>query len=464
MNTLTLSRLQFAVTTVFHMLWPLLSIGISLAMVVMEILWLKTRQDEYYRQVRFWSKIFLVAFGIGVASGVPLEFQFGTNWSRFAIASGDLFGNILAFEASMSFALEAAFLAVFIFGWNRVSRSMHLFSNIMVAFGASLSAFWIMGANSWMQVPAGVKYAGGKIVITDYLRAVFNPGLPVAFSHIWFASVETSLFFMAGISAWYILRKRNVEFFLKAFKIALIMGIAAAPLQIFLGDQSGLSVLTHQPAKAAAMEAWWSTNPPGTSAPWSVVAWPDKAVQGNRFSLDIPYALSLLATRRLTGQVTGLRNFPVDEQPPVALPYYAFRLMVLLGFFMLGLVIWAAVQWARGRLKPENAAGRTLLWKFWLYALPAGFIATESGWVLREVGRQPWIIYGLMRTADGVSPVAAGSAAATLAIFSAAYLALLVLFIVFLRRILDKGPDLSSPIPRLSAPPGASGAAGGAGR
>jgi cytochrome d ubiquinol oxidase subunit I len=159
-----------------------------------------------------------------------------------------------------------------------------------------------------------------------------------------------------------------------------------------------------------------------------------------------------------------LRNFPVDEQPPVALPYYAFRLMVLLGFFMLGLVIWAAVQWARWRLKPENAAGRTLLWKFWLYALPAGFIATESGWVLREVGRQPWIIYGLMRTADGVSPVAAGSAAATLAIFSAAYLALLVLFIVFLRRILDKGPDLSSPIPRLSAPPGASGAAGGAGR
>jgi len=461
MNTLILSRWQFAVTTIFHMIWPLLSIGVSLALVVMEILWLRTRQDEYYRQVRFWSKIFLLVFGIGVASGVPLEFQFGTNWSRFSIASGDLFGNILAFEASMSFALEAAFLAVFIFGWNRVSKGMHLFSNIMVAFGASLSAFWIMGANSWMQVPAGVKYSGGKIVITDYLRAVFNPGLPVAFTHIWFASVETSLFFMAGISAWYILRKRNVEFFLRAFKIALVLGIAAAPLQIFLGDQSGLSVLAHQPAKAAAMEAWWNTNPPGTSAPWSVVAWPDKAAQGNRFSLDIPYGLSLLAARRLTGQVTGLKEFPVEEQPPIALPYYAFRLMILLGFFMLALVIWALVEWAKGRLKPENAARRTILWKFWLYALPTGFIAAESGWVLREVGRQPWIIYGLMRTSDGVSPVGAGSAAATLAVFSIIYLALLVLFIVFTRRIMEKGPDLSSPVPGLSPRFRDPGAAGG---
>jgi cytochrome d ubiquinol oxidase subunit I len=276
--------------------------------------------------------------------------------------------------------------------------------------------------------------------------------------------VETSLFFMAGISAWNILRKRNVEFFLKAFKIALIMGIAAAPLQIFLGDQSGLSVLAHQPAKAAAMEAWWNTNLPGTSAPWSVVAWPDKAAQGNRFSLDIPYGLSLLAARSLTGQVVGLKDFPVEDQPPIALPYYAFRLMILLGFFMLALVIWALVEWAKGRLKPENAARRTILWKFWLYALPAGFIASESGWVLREVGRQPWIIYGLMRTSDGVSPVGAGSVATTLAIFSTVYLALLVLFIVFTRRIMEKGPDLASPVPQPSTRPAGPGVAGSARR
>jgi cytochrome d ubiquinol oxidase subunit I len=360
---LDLSRIQFAVTTIFHMIWPLLSIGLSVMMAVMEILWLRTKDELYYRHVRFWSGLFIMIFGIGVASGVPLEFQFGMNWSRFSTAAGSLFGNILAFEASMSFALEAAFLAILIFGWNRVSRGMHLFSNIMVAVGASLSAFWIMGANSWMQVPAGVVMEGGRIVIVDYLKAVFNPVLLVSFLHIWVASVETTLFFVGGICAWHVVRYRNTGFFLKAFKIVLVLGIAAAPLQIFLGDASGLSTFAHQPAKAAAMEANWETNPPGKGAPWAVVAWPDERARENRWALEIPNLLSILNTRTSTGRVDGLRDFPASEQPPVWLTFYSFRIMVLLGFVMLGLVVWAVVAWARGRLTPDSAPGLKGLWR-----------------------------------------------------------------------------------------------------
>ena len=446
------ARAQFAVTTIFHMLWPLLSIGLSLLMVVMEILWLRTNDEIYYRQVRFWSVLFILTFGIGVASGVPLEFQFGTNWSRFSAATGNIVGNLLAFEATMSFALEAAFLAVFIFGWNRVSKRMHLFSNIMVAFGASLSAFWIMAANSWMQTPAGTSVEGGKIVITNYLQATFNPDLPIAFTHIWVASIETTLFFVGGICAWYILRNRNVDFFLKTFKIMVIIGIVVAPLQIFLGDASGLTVIKHQPAKAAAMEGHWITNPPDTGASWVLVGHPDQKQQGNSWEVKIPYMLSILSNHSVKGQVTGLRDFPVNDQPPVILPFYTFRIMVLLGFIMLFLVLWAVWQWYRKRLCVESAPEHRLFWNFWLYAIPVGFLATECGWIVREVGRQPWLVYGIMRTNEGVSPVGITATASSLALFVVIYLLLLGIFIYFSSRILKKGPDMTSPLPTNKKP------------
>ncbi|MGD0354045.1 MAG: cytochrome ubiquinol oxidase subunit I [Dehalococcoidia bacterium] len=444
---LDLARAQFAVTTIFHMIWPLLSIGLSLMMVVMEILWLKTNNEIYYRQVRFWSAIFIMAFGIGVASGVPLELEFGTNWSRFSTVAGDIFGTILAFEAAMSFALEAAFLAIFFFGWGRVSKGVHLFSNIMVALGASLSAFWIMSANSWMQTPAGVQMQGGKMVITNYLQAVFNPDLPIAFIHIWVASVETTLFFVAGICAWYILRKQNIDFFLKAFKVMVVIGILVAPLQVFLGDASGLAVLKNQPAKAAAMEAHWTTNPPDSSASWVAIGWPDQAAQKNVWEVKVPYMLSLLSDRSLTGQVTGLKDFPLSDQPPVTLPFYAFRIMVVLGILMVLLVLWALWLWYRRMLRSEAVAQNRLFWLFWIYALPSGFIATECGWIVREMGRQPWIIYGILRTSDGVSPIGVATVATSLAIFTLIYLVLLGLFVYFTRKILINGPDLTSPLP-----------------
>jgi cytochrome d ubiquinol oxidase subunit I len=441
------ARAQFAVTTIFHMLWPLLSIGLSLLMVVMEILWLRTGDELYYRQVRFWSVIFILAFGIGVASGVPLEFQFGTNWSRFSAATGNIVGNLLAFEASMSFALEAAFLAVFMFGWNRVSRRMHLFSNVMVAFGASLSAFWIMAANSWMQTPAGVSLEAGKITVTNYLQATFNPDLPIAFTHIWVASIETTLFFVGGICAWYIIRNRNVGFFLRTFKVMVVIGIVMAPLQIFLGDASGLIVIKHQPAKAAAMEAHWVTNPPDTSAPWVLVAQPDQKEQVNDWEVKIPYMLSILSTHSIKGQVVGLKDFPVEDQPPVTLPFYAFRIMVLLGFVMLFLVLWALWQWYRKKLKAESTPKNRIFWNLWLYAIPAGFLATECGWIVREMGRQPWIVYGMLRTSEGVSPVSTAATITSLSLFIVIYIILFGLFIYFTRRILRRGPDLTSPLP-----------------
>jgi cytochrome d ubiquinol oxidase subunit I len=446
-TALGLARTQFAVTTLFHMLWPLLSIGLSLLMVVLEIMWQRTGNALYYRQVRFWSKIFLITFGIGVASGVPLEFQFGTNWSRFSASAGSLFGSVLAFEASMAFALEAAFLAVFIFGWDRVGKRMHLFSNVMVALGASLSAFWIMSANSWMQSPAGVVVQGGTIVITDYLKAVFNPDFPLAFIHMWVAAIETTLFFVAGVSAWYILRKRQVDFFLKSFKIMVIMGIVVAPLQVIVGDQYGLELLREQPAKAAAMEAHWVTNPPDTSASWVAIGWPNQQAQKNDWEITVPYMLSILDTHSLKSSVTGLKDFPVDEQPPVAPPFFAFRIMVVLGLLMVGLVLWALIMWWKKKLSEEAAPKFPIFWNCWLWALPVGFIATECGWIVREVGRQPWIIYHILRTSDGVSSIGIATAAASLILFIVIYMILLGLFIYFTRRILMQGPDLTSSLP-----------------
>jgi cytochrome bd ubiquinol oxidase subunit I len=444
---LILARTQFAVTTMFHMLWPLLSIGLSLLMVVMEALWLKTGNELYYRQVRFWSKIFLVSFGIGVASGVPLEFQFGTNWSRFSASAGDFFGSVLAFEASMAFALEAAFLAIFIFGWDRVGRKMHMFSTAMVALGASLSAFWIMAANSWMQSPAGVVMQGGKIVITNYWQAVFNPDFPLAFIHMWVAAVETTLFFVAAVCAWYILRKRNVDFFLRAFKIMVVLGIVVAPLQIIVGDQYSVDLLRTQPAKAAAMEANWVTNPPDTGASWVLAAWPNQEAQKNDWEVTIPYMLSILDAHALKASVTGLKDFPVDEQPPVGPPFVAFRIMVLMGVIMLLLVAWALLMWIMKKLNDKADPVSRIFWYCWLWALPAGFIATESGWIVREVGRQPWIIYHMLRTADGVSPSGTTATGVSLALFVAVYLVLLTLFIYFTKKIVVQGPDLTSPLP-----------------
>ena len=442
-DAVLLSRLQFAVTTMLHIVWPIFSIGLSLFLVVLELLWLKTGDADWYRHARFWARLFLLNFGVGVVTGLPLEFEFGTNWATFSSSVGSFFGNILGFEGAMAFMLEAGFLGIMAFGWQRVSRSMHLFSTVMVASGASLSAFWIMSANAWMQTPAGGVMRAGKFELTSYSAAIFNPNMPWAASHMWVACVETSAFVIGGISAWYLLRGVHSAFFLKSFRLAFIATLILAPLQIFLGDGSGRNVFEHQPAKGAALEGHWETNQPPQGAPWALLAWPDKQAQRNRWSIEVPDVLSLLVTHSRDGEVRGLRAVPLQDQPP-ALPllFYAFRLMVLIGFWLLFLGAWTAWVSRGGGFQPANMRTQRRLLQCWVATIPLGYIAAEAGWVVREVGRQPWIVYGLLRTREQASALPAGVVLSTLIAYTLVYLLLAFAFIVFARQILFAGPDM----------------------
>ncbi len=445
-----LSRLQFAFTTLFHMLWPLLTIGLSLFLVLMEFLWLTTRDENYFRHVGFWATLLLLSFGIGVATGLPLEFQFGTNWAKFSRTSGGFFGNILGFEGAMAFMLEAVFLGIMMFGWKRVSRGVHFFSTIMVALGASISAFWIMDASSWMQTPAGVSIQNGQTTITDYVAAVFNPAMGYSFWHMEAAALETSLFFVGAISAWYLLKRRHSAFFLKSLKAALALAIVVTPLQIWLGDLSARGVHAYQPAKAAAIDAHWQTNPPGTGAPLALLAWPDGAAGKNAWALTVPDMLSILSTRSAAGQVIGLNDFPPEDWPPIVLPFYSFRIMVGIGLLMFLIMLATVWVWLRGGLNPAAAPAHRRLLQAWLCMAPLGFIASDLGWIVREVGRQPWVIYNIMRTSQGVSNLPTNPPAVTLGLYVLAYAVLLAGFFIFARRILHKGPDVIDE-PRLPA-------------
>lgn len=443
-----LSRLQFATTTLFHILWPVLTIGLALFLVVCEAWWIHSGDDDYYRHARFWSRLFLLNFGVGVVTGLPLEFEFGTNWAPFSAAAGSFFGNILGFEAAMAFMLEAGFLGIMVFGWHKVPRPMHLVATAMVAFGASLSAFWIMDANSWMQTPAGGHMQDGHFVIDSYVDAILNPDMPWGVSHMWVACLETSLFVVGGISAWYILRRRHAAFFLKSFRLAVALAIVVTPLQIWLGDSSGKAVFSDQPAKGAAIEGHWTTNAAGHSAPWAIVAWPDKATQRNDWALEIPGVLSFLATGQLGAPVRGLKEFAPQDQPPLLpLIFYGFRIMAGIGFAFFFLMLWTVWAWLRGRLRPMTAAESRWLLRAWVVAIPLGYVAVDMGWTVREVGRQPWVIYGLLRTAQGATVLPAAAVGYTLLVYLAIYAGLLVAFIVFAVRIIQDGPNLDVRVP-----------------
>ncbi len=434
-----LSRLQFAFTTMFHILWPVHVIGVSIFLFVLEALWLWTRDGDYYRHARFWARLFLLNVALGVVTGIPLEFEFGTNWSRFAYSAGDFFGNMLGFEAAMAFMLEASFLGIMLFGWQRVGPGVHLLSTGMVAFGATLSAFWIMVGNSWMQTPTGGVFEHGRFVVHDYLGAIFNPNTPWGVSHMWVAAIQISLFAIGGLSAWYLLRGREVTLFLKSFKIALLAAVVATPLQIYLGDGSGRSVYRYQPTKLAGMESKWETNAPGEGSSWHVVAWPDPARERNLWSIDIPYGLSIITTHTLTGQIKGLREFRPEDRPPILLPFYGFRLMILIGTLSFLLMLWTLWAWHRKRLTPAVVSGQKKLLFAWMATAPLNYIAMEAGWVTREVGRQPYVVYGALRTSDSAS-VLPSAVGISLFVFVFAYLMLFVVFFVFAWLIIRRGP------------------------
>jgi cytochrome d ubiquinol oxidase subunit I len=451
-GTVLLSRLQFGMTTLYHMIWPTLSVGLSLVLVILEILWLRTRDAAYYRHLRFWSRLFLLNFAVGVATGLVMEFQFGTNWERFSAATGGFFGNILGLEGTLAFMLEAGFLGIMMFGWEKVPRGLHLLSTILVAFGASLSAFWILVANSWMQTPAGGHFENGRFVVDNFAGALFNSDMVTSTMHMWVACIEATAFVVGGISAAYILRKREVGFFVKTMKLAVVLAIVMTPLQIFLGDAQGIRIYHTQPEKLAAIESHWETNPPGRSAPFNVLAWPDRNGERNIVEIKVPFLLSLLETRSLSGQVKGLKEFPAENRPPIAVPFYSFRIMVLIGFVLFAVMIWTVVAWLRGGLGAGRVQSHPLLLKAWTWCLPLGYIAVETGWLTREEGRQPWIIYHVLRTEDAASSLPPWAVIVSFFGLLAVYALLSVFFLIYARRMLRRGPDLSLQPPQGRAP------------
>ncbi len=450
-DTVTLSRIQFALTAIFHMLWPILTTGMSIYLVIMEGLWLKTKNIDYYHHARFWAKLYVLNFGIGVATGLPMAFQFGLNWAPFAESVGDFFGTILGFESTMAFMLEASFLGIMLFGWNRVPPIIHFISTILVAFGANLSTFWILSANSWLQTPAGGEFINGKFVVEDYFAAIANPFMINSFLHTFFATLETSLFVIGGISAWYILKERNSEFFARSFKVVLTLIIAIAPLQIFVGHLSAEQVYHHQPAKLAAMEAQWETIPEGTSADWSLLALPNNKTEENDWEIKIPKAFSYILELKptLTKPVQGLKDWSYENRPHmVSLIYYSFRIMAGIGVFFAGLMAVTLLKWLRGKLDNSEIIKQKWLMRGWIFAAPLGYIAVESGWIVRCVGRQPWIVYGEIRTLDSASHLPPGEVLFSLLGLTTMYLIFFFTTLYFGSKIIKKGPDLDLPIPQ----------------
>lgn len=441
-DTVMLSRLQFAFTVMFHILWPVATIGLSLFLVFLEARWVTTGKERYYRHARFWSRLFFLVTAIGAVTGIPMEFQFGTNWSGFSRMGGDFFGHILGYEAAMAFMLEAGFIGIMMLGWKRVSPAMHLFATSMVALGASLSAFWIMVANSWMQTPRGGFFEHGKFVVTSHLQAIFNPDMMWSVPHMWVAALEISVFIVGGLSAWYLYKNRHTHFFLVSFKWAVIAAVFITPLQIWLGDGSGRAAYLYDSAKFAAMEAHWRTNSPGEGASFSIVAWPDQKNQDNHWSLEIPTVLSIITTHSITGQIKGLREFPPEDQPPVAVTYWAFRSMVGIGTLLFILMLWTLLVWRRGGLDIARVSSQKWLFRSWIAAIPLSYIAMETGWLTREVGRQPWVIHDLLRTGDSATRIPADAVVASLAAFAVVYALLMLLFCFFARKIIVQGPDM----------------------
>lgn len=450
-NTVALSRLQFAITAIFHMLWPVLTTGMGIFLVVVEGLWLKTRNPDYYRHARFWAKLYVLNFGIGVASGLPMAFQFGTNWAPFSEAVGDFFGTILGFESTMAFMLEASFLGIMLFGWGRVPPIVHYLSTILVAFGANLSTFWILTANSWLQTPAGGEFINGKFVVYDFFQAILNPFMANSVLHMFFATLETSLFVIGGISAWYLLNQRYEAFFARSLKIVLAVAIAVAPLQIFIGHLSAEQVYRYQPSKLAAMEAQWETTPAGQTADWSLVALPNNQREANDWEIGIPNALGYLLELKpkLSEPVLGLKTWPYEDRPHmVGLVYYSFRIMVGIGLFLAALVAASVVQWLRGKLNSTAIGQQKWLLRAWIFAAPLGYIAVEAGWIVRCVGRQPWTVYGEIRTADAASHLPPGEVLTSLLGITAIYLIFFSSALYFGSRIIRQGPNLEVPLPR----------------
>ena len=433
LDPVLLARLQFAFTISFHIIFPSFTIGLSAYIATLEVLWGATGAERYKRLAAFWTKIFAVSFGMGVVSGIVLSYQLGTNWSRFSAVAGNVIGPLAGYEVLTAFFLEATFLGILLFGGSRVPRWLHVFSAIAVAVGTTISAFWILAANSWMHTPAGHEMRGGVAYATDWLAIIFNPSFIYRFAHMLNAAFLTTGFVVLAVGARHILANRHAEEARTMMRMALGLTAVLAPLQLFLGDQHGLNTLEHQPIKVAAMEAHWDGSKPGD---FHVFAWPDEKAERNWFEISIPRGSSLILTHDPNGLFPGLKSVPPQERPPVLPVFFAFRIMLGIGFFMIVAALYGAWLMWRGTLE------RT---RWYLYVVAntwwVGFVAVIAGWIVTETGRQPWIVHGILRTADAVSPVPGGSIATTLALFVLVYGVVFSLGIYYINRLIAKGPE-----------------------
>lgn len=412
MDVLLLSRLQFAAATAFHFLFVPLTLGLSVLVAVMETRYVRTGEEIYLRMVRFWGKIFLINFAIGVVTGITLEFQFGTNWSRYSAFMGDIFGSLLAIEALGFFFLESILLGVWIFGWRKISRKAHALVMWLIAFASTGSAVWILTANSWMQHPVGYVLRNGRAELESFAAVALNKFAILMFFHTVGAAYILSAFFVMGVSAYHLLKRQEVAFFTKSFRMALVMGVLFSLFVILEGHYHGGDLAKTQPTKLAAMESHWETS---RNAPIYLFSFPDEKGEKNLVEIGpIPGLLSLLAFHSTEAEVKGLKDFPAQERPPVLITFASFKIMVGLGFYF---ALATLVGWF---LRNRLLESRWYL-KLMLFSIPLPYIAAELGWTLAEVGRQPWIVYGLMKTADGVSPVAASQVAVSLAAFILVY-------------------------------------------
>ncbi len=435
MDALILSRIQFGFLISFHVLFPAFTIGLASWLGFVEWRWLRTRNPVWRELFFFWQKIFAVSFGMGVVSGIVMAFQFGTNWPRLSQVAGTVIGPLLTYEVLTAFFLEASFLGVMMFGWGRVSPRLHFLSTCMVALGTLFSTFWILASNSWLHTPAGYEMVNGVVHPVNWAEVVFNPSFPFRLAHMALGSFITTCFVIGGVGAWYLRRKEHVEAGKKMLKAAVIFAALIVPIQIFVGDMHGLNTLKHQPMKIAAVEAHWHQGPPGEGVPLVVFAVPNEQQERNDLEIAIPRVGSLILTHSLDGTFAPLTSVPPSERPPVLPVFYAFRVMVGLGSLML-LVAWlSALALVRRKL-----FGSPLLLRVWNWMLPSGFIALVAGWFVTEMGRQPWIVYGVLRTADAVGPQTAWMTALSLAVYIAGYAFVFGWGIWYLVKILRHGP------------------------
>jgi cytochrome d ubiquinol oxidase subunit I len=440
LDALLLSRLQFAFTLAFHIIFPSFTIGLASFLAVLEGAWLFTRREAFKTLYMFWLKIFALSFGMGVVSGVVMSYQFGSNWSVFSRVASPVIGPLLAFEVMTAFFMEASFLGVMLFGWKKVGPGLHFAATCIVAVGTLVSAFWIISANSWMQHPVGYAVLpNGRLTAVDWVKVVFSPTFPERMAHMVLAAYLTTALVVGAASAWILLKDPRQPESRIALRMAIGMFAVVAPIQVLVGDASGKEVLKVQPVKLAAIESFWETR---SHQPLHLVAWPDRAIEGNRWEISIPDVGSFITAGRSDAIVMGLKDVPPRDRPPVFLVFWAFRVMAGLGVAMAGLGIWGAWLWWRGG--PERS-------KLYLRAAvamgPGGFVAVIAGWIVAEVGRQPWVVTGVLRTADAVSPVGAGQVSASLLGFIVVYAIVFSGGALFILRLMAKGPAAAAEPP-----------------